>query len=151
MYLVKNNLLHWGIKDQVEDFFLDITCRYRLLNSLWQTMVFTLNLDSRKGCLHRHLVLVFNLISWKVIYTDDSLTSQSGTNIFLKTSVCADWSQQLHDKNMINSYYNKSLRKFFFADNLLFLWLFGFFLCRKNLFLKFLKNILSCNADIAIP
>ena len=113
-------------------------------------MAFTLNLDSRKGCLHRHLVIVFNLISWKVIYTDDSLTSQSGTNIFLKTSVCAIWSQQLHDKNMINSSYNKSLRKFSFGDNLLFCGFLDFFLVGKPCFWSFLKiyflvtQILQC-------
>ena len=40
--------------------------------------------------------------------------SQSGTDNFLKTSLCADGSKHLHELNRINSCHTKSVRTFFF-------------------------------------
>ena len=73
--------------------------------------------------------------------------SQSQPNNFLKTSVCADGSQHLHETNRINYFYTKSLRKFFLEDIFLLLLLFGVFSCLKTLFLDFQQEKLSCNAD----
>ena len=73
--------------------------------------------------------------------------SQSGTNNLLKTSVCADGSQHLHETNRINSCYSKSLR-IFFEDIFIFLWLFRVFSGLKTLFLDFLLEKLSLNAEV---
>ena len=59
--------------------------------------------------------------------------------IFLKTLVCADGSPHIHERNMINICYKKSLRNFV-EDIFLFMWLFGVFFCLNTLFLSWKKS-----------
>ena len=63
--------------------------------------------------------------------------SQYGTNDFLKTSVYADGSQHLHEKNRINSFFHKKAPWIFFCTFFICLWFFGLFSCLKTLFLDF--------------
>ena len=63
--------------------------------------------------------------------------SQSRTNNLLKTSMCADWSQHLHETNRINVCYTKSLRKLVLEDIFIFLCIFGIISCLKTLCLDF--------------
>ena len=56
---------------------------------------------------------------------------QSGANNLLKTSVCADGSQHLHETNRISSCYTKSLR-IFFEGIFIFLCIFGVFFLSKT-------------------
>ena len=106
------------------------------------------------------LLIIFTLISPPPFPTSLSLFSsffpvapklkcirpprrQSGQIFFLKTSVCADGSQQLHETNMINNCYSKPLRNFFLEDIFIFCGFLGFFLCLKTLFWFFImKNFL---------
>ena len=71
--------------------------------------------------------------------------SQSGPNKFLKTSVCADELQHLHETNMINNFYTNSLRNFFWRTFLYFCCFLSFFIS-ENLVFGFQKEKLSCNA-----
>ena len=66
-------------------------------------------------------------------------TRQSRTNIFLKTSVCAAWSEHLHETKRINSSYTKSLRIFFGGQNIIFVdfWIFW---CLETLIFDFIKK-----------
>ena len=73
--------------------------------------------------------------------------SQSNPNKFLKTSVCADGSQQLHYTNKIDDFYTKSLR-ITFQRTFLYLCCFLEFFMSESLFLDFNQEKLSCNAYI---